>query len=884
MKVGNFLTGLTAGSAVLLIAAPGQVAAQGQSASAAAMLEEVVVTARRREESLQDLPLSIAAITADTMQAQGIYDIKDITGFVPNVAFRSQDRRDRISIFIRGIGSGGPGSFRPVGSGLYIDGHYRPNNNGQLLSTMDIERIEVLRGPQGTLFGKNTTGGAVQIITAKPQQEFQSEILLRAADFGQQDFRGMINVPFSDTIAGRFAVAKETSDGYYFNRNLNKDYGGIDVEAISAALRFTPNDNWLIDLTFRSNEDDSDNMGGTCRPHPTQEALDALAADGQDASAYTAFADGISQWGGFNGGVGHVDRIYRGATLDFWDNCALDNQLGDFVTSSEKDGFVKLENLFYNATAEWDSGGEVGGLDNLNVKFIAGRFWSNSNNWADRDYTPVSIDAIGSHISPGQERATESFEVIFSADVNDRLSFTAGVHLFDDLAELGEQDCLNTLNANFAALNDPTSGFSIECSFDGGTQFDRLGDRLSLGGPAVGAMSGYLKNESQAVFAHLTYDINDNWTLDAGARWTDEDRFFESTEFNTVSGTCIHGPAHYLNNPNLPRAPATGPANPGAPPRTEICAPTYLLTYNDVFAEGFYNNVGANFSEVTPMVSLTRQLAPGDTLESGMMYVTISEGFLTGAFNDELNTTLVPELAPLLSYGPEFVTNYEFGFKGTMADGRLQLATSIFYMDYTDKQEEIEIDNSDGRFGGDPQVAIVTNAATVDIFGIEFELRASPWDGGFVSLDVGWLDNEYGAFTSFDPDAPGGTVDRSNLAIEDFSPEWTVNASIEHQFLLGNGATLTPQLGVYFQDDFEWEAGLDQNAPPSVCFQESYAVFRARATYQPADGAWQASLFGSNIGDERYYDYCDAARAGAFDYRYGQPDTWGMEFVYRWGN
>ena len=230
------------------------------------------------------------------------------------------------------------------------------------------------------------------------------------------------------------------------------------------------------------------------------------------------------------------------------------------------------------------------------------------------------------------------------------------------------------------------------------------------------------------------------------------------------------------------------------------------------------------------------------------------------------------------------MTNYELGFKGTFADGRLRIATAIFYMDYTDKQESIDIDNSDGRFGGDPQIGIVTNAATVDIYGWELEMRAQPWDGGFVSFDVGYLDSEYGQFSSFDPNSPGGFVDNSNATIEDYSPEWTVTASVEHAFLLGNGATLTPNLGMYFQTEYDFVGGVGRpESESSICKQDAFTTLRFRATYQPEDAAWQASLFGSNITDERYFNYCDESRAGVYDYHYGRPDTWGAEFVMRFG-
>ena len=207
-----------------------------------------MVTARRREESLQDLPLSVAAVTADMMQAQGIYDIMDVSDAVPNLSFQNTGRRGVTAIYIRGVGSSRPISLAPTGTGTYIDGHYLPNTVGNMLSTVDVERIEVLRGPQGTLFGKNTTGGAINIISVKPQPEFGADFLIRMGDFDRNDMRGMVNIPFGDKVAARFAAAKETSRGHWYNRIREEYVDGTNLEAYSASLRITPNDNWTIDL------------------------------------------------------------------------------------------------------------------------------------------------------------------------------------------------------------------------------------------------------------------------------------------------------------------------------------------------------------------------------------------------------------------------------------------------------------------------------------------------------------------------------------------------------------------------------------------------------------------------------------------------------------
>lgn len=893
MKLRLFAAGTAASLLGIFLSVAGPANAQ-QSASAQAMLEEVVVTARRREESLQDLPLSVAAITSEAMQAQGIYDIMDITDHVPNVNFTNTGRRGVTALYIRGIGNDTPLSLAPVGAGVYIDGHYLPNTVGNMLNTVDIERIEVLRGPQGTLFGKNTTGGAINIVSAKPAPEFQGSALARIGGFGQADFRGMVNIPLSDIAAARFSAAKESSDGFYYNRTLDSDWGATDLTAFTAALRLTPDDNWTVDLGFRGNYQDDHNAPGQCRARPTQGQVDNLAKEitvngevVRPAQIYNGpvYENGVGQWGGTyrfgrpsNGDVvlvngvpveegppnqyrvnmgGHVERLRPGAVLEYWEACNTDNAMGDFVTSSEKESLLELDNTNFNATIQWDSAGEIGGLDNLNVKVIASTHETDYNYYQDRDYSVVQIDAIGTppFPGPGTVRETAGFELLVTAAANERVDFVVGAHLFEDETFAGQGDCLRKTLANIDALKDENSGFEIACMPDGGTQFDWLSSPRVFDGPGPypAGMSGYIGTESTAFFGHVTISLTDAWTLDLGARYTDETRVFNLVELETVPETCSFG-------------------LPGDPPRTGFCTPDYILSYGSIFDAGFYNDTSADFSATTPAISLTRNF------DEGMIYGTIAQGFLSGSFNDELNTTLVPELTPLLTYQPEHVTNYEVGYKGALADGRVRMAVALFWMDYTDKQQQISIDNADGRYGGDPSLQITTNAATLDIKGIELEFRATPWDGGFVSVDLGRLDSSYGEFNL----PAGHAVDPGDVSTADYSPEWTLNATVEHAFQMGNGATLTPMLGMYWQDDYDFDRSLGSTVN-SLCFTPAYAKLRARATYMPADGNWSVSAFGHNIADERYNEWCTVGnRSGAFYYRYGRPDTWGLEFNVRW--
>ncbi|MCZ6760464.1 MAG: TonB-dependent receptor plug domain-containing protein, partial [Gemmatimonadetes bacterium] len=316
--------------ATAAIPAQAQESAQ-QSASARAMLEEVVVTARRREENLQDLPMSIAAITADAMEAQGIYSVEDLSDFVPNLTLTMGDRANNTRVVIRGIGGGHPDNVFVFGSGMYIDGHYIPNSLTGYMSTLDIERVEVLRGPQGTLFGKNVTGGAINIITAKPHPEFESSLTLRAAEDGQQDVRGMLNVPLSDNVFARFSIASEQFDGYYFNQNLGIDTSGTDLQTFNAALRWEVNDNWTLDFSANTQKRRDDNKAFQCNP-----------LDGSAPAWGT-----IGTFGGISGREDHLDRIYyssAGAVSSY-----LIDANGN-VTTTPAPGAVPLTNIATDGT------------------------------------------------------------------------------------------------------------------------------------------------------------------------------------------------------------------------------------------------------------------------------------------------------------------------------------------------------------------------------------------------------------------------------------------------------------------------------------------------------------------------------------------------------
>jgi iron complex outermembrane receptor protein len=311
-----------------------------------------------------------------------------------------------------------------------------------------------------------------------------------------------------------------------------------------------------------------------------------------------------------------------------------------------------------------------------------------------------------------------------------------------------------------------------------------------------------------------------------------------------------------------------------------LCSHTLPVSLFHVSDTGFFNQAADTFSDVTPMLSLTRNLSSGN----GMFYFLYSQGFLSGGFNTEVNANL-PVGGPNLAYGPETVDNYEVGFKGQFMDGNLQLMASLFYMDYTDQQQSFSLDNPDGEFGTEDPVELVTNIADSTISGIEIELRASLWAGGFISLDVGYLDNEFDDYSFEDPENPGTIIDKSNNLVHDFTPDWTLNFAVEHAFQLAGGAAITPRVNVNWQDDYDWAAetgSWTHSDPKSSCHQDSFAVVDARVTYKPANGDWVAAVFGGNITDESYLEFCEWDRS-SWLIRRGRPAWFGVEFTAHFG-
>ncbi len=237
----------------------GVVAALGSAASASAQnLSEIVVTAERRETTLQRTPISVIAFNEEAMELRGIETLEDIAIYTPNLDIKGGRGFGNASptYEIRGL-SGGGGATGERSAALYVDGIFMPRTTGPFMSMLDVQRVEVLRGPQGTLFGRNSTGGAIRVFTQQPHSEREGHVRMSAGSFSRADLNAMMNVPITDTVFFRVQGATLNQDGYV--RRGTQELGGSEDTIGRMQLALVPNEN--LRVTFAASMQSSESDG-----------------------------------------------------------------------------------------------------------------------------------------------------------------------------------------------------------------------------------------------------------------------------------------------------------------------------------------------------------------------------------------------------------------------------------------------------------------------------------------------------------------------------------------------------------------------------------------------------------------------------------------------
>ncbi|MCK9563897.1 MAG: TonB-dependent receptor plug domain-containing protein, partial [Bacteroidales bacterium] len=224
-------------SAIALTALGGFTAAHAQEGRT---LEEVVVTAQKRAESMQEVPIAVTAVTGDAIAEQNITNISGLQNAIPNVQINTFANSPDSAVFtIRGVGVNDADPYVGTTVSVVVDGVVVGVNTAALLSLFDIERVEILRGPQGTLFGANTTGGVINVVTKQPTGEYGGEAQITAGNYGRLDANVAVNFPITDNLAGKVSILHTGHDGFFKNTLNGADLGGRDMTSLRGYLQYT---------------------------------------------------------------------------------------------------------------------------------------------------------------------------------------------------------------------------------------------------------------------------------------------------------------------------------------------------------------------------------------------------------------------------------------------------------------------------------------------------------------------------------------------------------------------------------------------------------------------------------------------------------------------
>lgn len=714
-------------------------------------IEEIIVTARKKDESIQDVPMAVTAITGQ-LREESVRRIEDIQAFAPNLFInRTPGIASGAAITIRGVASlESDKSFDPS-IGVVMDGMFLGTASGVLLDNFDIERIEVLRGPQGTLFGKNTTGGILNIIrTPVSMDEMGLDLSITAGDYGRQDIKAVAQIPIiEDTLGLKLFGAKIEHDGHVKNTTLGKDVGGDDKTNYGFAVRWEPTDNFDLKLHYEIMDDQSEQGAYVNRNQP-----------------------------------GDLACVLNAIGLDPATGCEANANDGPDSTESDGSNFSDNEYETTIVTANYDT-------DNFLVTYIYSNRDMDEQNMQDFDGAPVHLLRMNFF----NDWEQTSHELRVTSQFSDKVQFIAGV--YDWETDFEQRWDVYDLFYQLSRLGNPTWAPGR--------------DGVPWEDDVAGNNGQSQVTTSTAAFFSADWYLNDQWTVTAGLRWTEEEKDF-------IGGASA--PGYY---------PLRGEAWPGI--------------FNPFVAK-------QKWTETTPKIGL--RYTPTDNT---MYYTSYSEGFKSGGFfARQANYNIDP------SYDPEYVKNYEFGWKTTWLEGRMILNGAVFMSDYEDKQESILIPVDLSNVA-----TVVRNASSLELSGLELEMTYQITEAWDVLVTYGFLKAEYDDYLA-DINGDGVVTDNSDLDPRN-TPENTFGLTTSYSTKLGNG-DFNAVVSYRFRDEMETNSSNDP-------LGQLDSISNVDGTISYSIENYRIAVWGRNITDEREQRW---ATVGGLTSRgwWSEPETYGV--------
>ena len=864
-----------------------------------AVLEEIVVFATKRAENILDVPVAVSALSGAQIEQAGIKDVFDLQQNVPALIIGRSQTSTTSNFSIRSIGSTSNNFGVESSVGLYVDGVYRSRQSSMINDLIDVEAVEVLRGPQGTLFGKNTAAGAISVRTVRPSQELDAFVDVTYGDFSLVKASAAANIPISDNVAFRGTVFSTQRDGYVDDIDLGENlYNDRDRFGARLQLAFNePSDDFNMRIIADYSEIDEvccvamprvDSLymkgalpgvlGGQINP------LDAVGSDAGNAFlGGTVFAtypypqpliDGLIA-------AGATGNIITGAA---WEDYRT--ALNTLPVSKNEDSGLSLE---INKTL----------TDAVTLKSITAYRAFETYDDIDADFSDV--DLIGRTNTAEQSSISQEFQL--TGEFGEGSSWVAGAYYFTQDLDSTTLTTANSLLNTFAKIGEP----GLQTIIDGVNAVDAGLTQLSLitGDPTYAALlnpatepfpagSGAFDDvrqdhEGYAVFGQVDWSLSEKFTLSLGARYTDETKDINATYTGTANGP---------------------PPNTTAIGTCLVAAGTFLQTGGalgslDCIVAGDLASVSEpsqawglwSFVPFRPRPDVQDTLKDDQTTytvkgtffptESTMVYASYSTGFKAGGTNADRVDIGIPQI-----FAAETSSSAEIGLKGQY--GPVQVVATIYQTDFEDFQANAF---AGGGF-------ILRNAGDLSIEGVELELLWHPTDSTEISA---WYAHNEGTYDSFvegvgwdawvyqyglwetppqgDPGCPGAptlplpeTCSRTGDKLP-YNPEDRWFLAFTQEF------NVTASTTGFFRLEYSYgsEQTTDGDNDP-LTLSDGYEIVNARLGFDFENIDSTLTFWGRNITDERFY-------YGSFDIPFSfdktmsypaEPATYGVTFSKRW--
>jgi iron complex outermembrane recepter protein len=712
MKRG-LMAGALLAPATLLCSLP---AVSEETARARGPIEEIVVTATKRESTLQDAAVSVSAFDQRALDREKIAHALDIQMSVPNLHM-TKSNFSEFSVAIRGIGRSVVAVSGDSGVGIHFNGSYLHNSSIFESEFFDVERVEILRGPQGTLYGRNTTGGVFNIIPARPGDSFDASIDAQFGNFDTRKGRAMVNVPVTDGFQLRLSGMMLDRDGYTKNTFTGRRIDDRDLWALRVGARFTPSENTELNVFYQHFDEDDRRMrtsNQTCtkdtRPFPFN--LGCLPGHSIESAQVL---NSNAQLGGI---LANIFGLYPFGT-DAFANTARHDDLRKVQAAF--DPLYQLTERIANAQLTHSFGDYV--FTMLGSRQRMEYYTETDYAWA----VPSVPFQIGVLPTPSDPRVS-GFDRPFGFDTMslEGRSWTTEARLQSDWRD-SPWDFL----AGIFYMDHRTDDSS----------FDVRGNTLAFLTPvqmAQGAPIAFFRNntspyelETWALFGELYYDWTPRTRMTLGLRYSDEEKSLRDRQT-------------LLNNPLLPEHPGVSNRaflNLTLAPFMNAIGVTHPLFHgfgtsgNDPVPS--FREFSDSWNELTGKVGLEYD-ADVAFADRALLFATLARSYKSGGINPPSFTGAFAE-----TFEPEYVNSIELGAKSRMMDGHMQLNLTYFFYDYEGLQTTKIIDRTS-----------VNENVDARIHGLEAELIFVPIDNLRIDAFGAWLRSEIRSGFSVNPANP----------------------------------------------------------------------------------------------------------------------------------